>query len=235
MRLWIFVAIYLLGFTAPWNVILHLDGAGPNAHVWARLAVLLSRNGAMTIGAAFNAVLIVGIACAALGAWIRTWGSACLGVGVMQDERMRGDSVVADGPYRYLRNPLYLGNWIDLPALAILMPASGAIFTIVFITAFQLRLILGEEAFLREKLGAPYLAYCARVPRLLPAVRPRVAWSGSRPQWLHAALAEIFLWGITASFAILGWRYDAGLLIQCVLVWLGISLIVRAFAKQSDA
>ena len=44
-----------------------------------------------------------------LGAWLRTWGSATLSVGVMQDRQMRGDSVVAEGPYRCLRNPLYVG------------------------------------------------------------------------------------------------------------------------------
>jgi protein-S-isoprenylcysteine O-methyltransferase Ste14 len=231
-RLWIFLAIYILGFVAPWDFALHLDGTGPNAHVWAGLALLLSRNGAMTIGAAFNAVLIAGIVCAGLGAWMRTWGSAYLSVDVMSDSNLRGDGVVADGPYRYVRNPLYLGNWIDALALAMLMPASGAIFTLVLLTVFQLRLILGEEAFLREKLGEPYGAYCAQVPRLMPALRPRVAASGARPQWLRAAVAENFMWGVTASFAVLGWRYDAELLIQCVLVWLGVSLIVRGFRAQ---
>lgn len=233
LRLWIFIVIYVLGFVAPWDFALHLDGTGPNAHVWARLAVLLSRNGAMTIAAAFNAVLIAGIVCAGLGAWMRTWGSAYLGVGVMRDGQMRGDGVVADGPYRYVRNPLYLGNWIDTLALALLMPASGAIFTLVFITVFQVRLILGEEAFLREKLGEAYVEYCAKVPRILPALRARVAGSGARPHWMHAGVAEIFMWGVTASFAVLGWRYDAELLIQCVLVWLGVSMVVRAFAKPA--
>ncbi len=233
LRLWIFIVIYVLGFVAPWDFALHLDGTGPNAHVWARLAVLLSRNGAMTIAAAFNAVLIAGIVCAGLGAWMRTWGSAYLGVGVMRDGQMRGDGVVADGPYRYVRNPLYLGNWIDTLALALLMPASGAIFTLVFITVFQVRLILGEEAFLREKLGEAYVEYCAKVPRILPALRARVAGSGARPHWMHAGMAEIFMWGVTASFAVLGWRYDAELLIQCVLVWLGVSMVVRAFAKPA--
>jgi hypothetical protein len=30
------------------------------------------------------------------------------------------------------------------------------------------------------------------------------------------------------SFAVLGWRYDADLLLRAVLVWFGVSLIVRA-------
>jgi protein-S-isoprenylcysteine O-methyltransferase Ste14 len=233
LRFWIIVVIYVLGFVAPWDLWLHLDGTGPNTHVWARLAVMLSRGGIMSITAAFNALLIAAIVCAGLGAWLRTWGSAYLTVDVMSDASMRGDCVVADGPYRYVRNPLYLGNWIHTLALALLMPASGAIFTLLLLVGFQMRLILGEEAFLREKLGEPYVAYCEKVPRLLPSLRPQVAASGARPHWMRAALAEIFMWGVTASFAVLGWRYHANLLLQCVLVWLGVSLIVKA-ARPKD-
>jgi uncharacterized membrane protein len=45
-------------------------------------------------------------------------------------------------------------------------------------------------------------------------------------------LAEIMMWGVTVSFAVLGWRYNAFLLTKCVLVWLGVSLVVRAFRTQ---
>jgi protein-S-isoprenylcysteine O-methyltransferase Ste14 len=231
-RLWIFTLIYTLGFVAPWDFALHLDGAGPNAHVWGRLAATLSKGGALSIGAAFNLVLVAGILCALAGAWLRTWGSAYLGGHVMRDARMHGDAMVADGPYRHVRNPLYLGNWLLTLALALLMPTSGAIFTIALIVAFQIRLILAEESFLRAKLGDAYAAYCAQVPRLLPALRPRVAPSGARPHWGQAVLAEIFMWGVTASFATVGWQYNAVLLTQCVLVSLGVSLVVRAFSMQ---
>jgi len=156
-------------------------------------------------------------------------------VDVMSDEQMRGDAVVVDGPYRYVRNPLYLGAWFNLLALTLLMPPSGAIFSLVLVVLFQVRLIFGEEAFLREKLGEAYAAYCARVPRLLPALRPRVAASGARAQWGRAALAEIFMWGTAVSYAVLGWRYDANLLLRCVLVSLGVSLIVKALRMRETA
>ena len=239
-RFWIIMAIYILGFAAPWDFVLHLDGAGPNAapgalagwggnaHVWGLLAVLLSKGGAMSIAAAFNLLLAVAIMCAFAGAWLRTWGSAYLGADVMRDTSMRSDGVVADGPYRTMRNPLYLGSWLNLLAMALLMPASGAVFAIVMLIGFHMRLILGEEAFLREKLGEPYAAYCAKAPRILPALRPQVAASGARPRWGQAALAEIFMWGSAVSFAVLGWRYNAMLLLQCVLVSLGVSLVVKA-------
>jgi protein-S-isoprenylcysteine O-methyltransferase Ste14 len=234
LRFPIFVAVYTLGFVAPWNYLLHLDGSGPNTHLWAGLSMLLYKDAGLTIAAAFNLVLIAGILCAGLGAWMRTWGSACLSVDVMSDHAMRGDTVVASGPYRYVRNPLYLGTLVHSLALVLLMPVSGAIFTLAALVLLQLRLIFGEEAFLKAKLGEPYLQYCERVPRLVPSLRPRVAASGAPPQWLQAAVAECFLWGMTASFAILGWRYDAHLLLQCVLVWLGVSLVLRGLRRKPE-
>ena len=232
-RFWILTAIYVLGFVAPWDAVLPLDGAGPNAHLWGVLAVLLSKSGIMSIGSAFNLLLVSAILCAGAGAWLRTWGTAYLSADVMSDTRMRGEGMVADGPYRHLRNPLYLGAWIHTLALALLMPASGAGFTIVVLIGFQIRLILSEESFLVGKQGEAYTAYCALVPRLMPALRPRIAASGARPRWAQAALAEIFMWGMTASFAVLGWRYNAFLLTKCVLVWLGVSLVVRALPMQN--
>jgi protein-S-isoprenylcysteine O-methyltransferase Ste14 len=234
-RFWILLTIYVLGFVAPWDFAWHLDGSGPKTHVWAQLAVLLSKNGLMSIGAAFNVVLAAGILCALVGAWLRTSGSAYLGVDAMSDRQLRGNRVVANGPYRYLRNPLYLGGLFNLLALTLLMPPSGAIFSFVLVTLFYLRLILGEEDFLRSRLGEPYVAYCERVPRLLPSLRPRPLSSYAHPQWLRAVMAEIFMWGTAGSFAILGWRYDAQLLVQCVMVSLGVSLVVQAISMPRQA
>lgn len=232
-RFWFILPMYVLGFVAPWDFVLHLDGVGPNAHVWGLLAVQLSTSGATSIAAAFDLLLTVGILCALAGAWLRTWGSAYLGADVMHDERLRADGVVADGPYRYVRNPLYLGSWLNTLALALLMPASGAVFAIMMLIAFHMRLIFSEEAFLREKLGEPYVAYLAKVPRILPTLRPQVAASGARPRWGQAALAEIFMWGSAAAFAVLGWSYHIDLLTRCILVSLGLSLVVRGFQVQN--
>jgi protein-S-isoprenylcysteine O-methyltransferase Ste14 len=231
-RFWIAIAIYGLGFSVPWDWALHLDSGGANAHVWGLLSALMAKAGLMSIGTAFHVLLVVAIACAVAGAWLRTWGTAYLGADAMSDSRMRGDGVVADGPYRYLRNPLYVGTWANAVALALLMPVSGAIFAVGGIVLSQFRLILREEDFLSAKLGEAYREYCARVPRIVPALRPRVARSGARAQWMRAALAEILMWGSAASFAVLGWRYDAQLLVQCMVVWLGVSMVVRGLRMK---
>jgi protein-S-isoprenylcysteine O-methyltransferase Ste14 len=227
MRYVIHGLVFVLGFWAPWNYLLHTDPTGPNAHLWGIASAWLAQNGILNISAAFDLLLVLGIVFALGAAALRTWGSAYLGAHIVQSGAMHA-GVVADGPYRFVRNPLYLGTILHALALALLMPESGAIFSIVAICLLQARLILGEEAFLAARLGAQYEAYKALVPRLLPSPRPRVAASGMAPRWGQALLGEIYMWGVALSFAVAGWRYNASLLIQCVVVSVGASLLVRA-------
>jgi protein-S-isoprenylcysteine O-methyltransferase Ste14 len=222
------VIIYLLGFIAPWNNFLHLD----SIRTWQLLASWPARNGWIGFSAATIAVLVLGILCAFAGAFLRTWASAYLDPAVVKAGAMHGDSIVASGPYRHLRNPLYFGTMIHTFALALLMPPSGAIFCVVAIALVQLRLIAAEEFFLTAKLGAPYVAYCARVPRLFPSITPRIPASATQPAWPTAFLSEIYMWGVFVSFAALGWRYNSVLIIKGVVISLGVSLIVRAFIPK---
>jgi protein-S-isoprenylcysteine O-methyltransferase Ste14 len=228
-RFLICIAIYVLGFTAPWNHLLHLD-AGRTA--WLSLAAWPAHNQWLTFSAATVALIVLAILLALAAAFLRTWASACLGPAIVKAHTMQGDTVVAAGPFRYLRNPLYLGTFIHTFALALLMPPTGAIFCILAIALFQLRLIAAEEAFLTAKLGDPYRAYCSRVPRLFPALTPQVPASTTPAKWPAAFLAEIYMWGVVVSFAILGWRYNAFLIIQGIIVSLGLSLVTRAFISK---
>jgi protein-S-isoprenylcysteine O-methyltransferase Ste14 len=227
-RFFIAAVIYILGFVAPWNYWLHLD----SIRTWQILAAWPARSGWISFSKATIVVLLFGIVCALTGAFLRTWGTAYLSPSIARDSAIHGEGVIAAGPYRHVRNPLYLGTFIHTLALALLMPPSGAIFCILAICIFQLRLIGAEESFLTTKLGEPYLAYCARVPRLLPALALRVPASASETKWPLAFMGEIYMWGVAASFAILGWRYNSILIIKGVLVSLGISLIVRAFLPK---
>ena len=234
----IHLVIFVLGFTAPWDYWLHLDPTGPNAHMWGILAVQLSRLGIGNIASAFNALLVFGIVLSLAGAFLRTWGAAYLGANVVQSRSMHTSHAAAeagmlqDGPFRHMRNPLYLGTFLHTLALSLLMPVSGAIFAIVAIGLLQIRLILAEEDFLAVKLGVPYAAYRKLVPQILPSIKSRIAATGLQPRWPQAILGEIYMWGVALSFAIVGWRYDAETLVKCVIVSLGVSLVARAFAPQ---
>lgn len=223
-RLWIAFAIYLLGFWAPW--------AAPGSTTWLELSGELARW--LPLQAASIVVTSVALLLALLGTLFRVWGTAYIGSFVVKSSTMHAREVVAAGPYRYLRNPLYLGSFLFAVSVTIFMPPSGAIFALIASFVQMLRLILREEFYMESQQGEAYLAYKRRVSRLLPSLVARVPKSPARPQWLQAVVAEIFYVLMTGCFAVLAWRYNATLMIQALLICFGLSLVVRAFAIRRD-
>ena len=78
--------------------------------------------------------------------------------------------IIAAGPYRYTRNPMYLGHLIFMLGLALTF---WSLFALGLLIAralwFHLR-VRGDEARLHELFGAEYDAYCARVKRWIPGL-----------------------------------------------------------------
>ena len=169
-RVAIFLLLYLLGFLPPWGAIVR---GGSEGTLWLAASTLAARSGWIGLAAATVTVTLIALACLALGAMLRVWGTAYLGSGVMRGAVMQGDRLVAAGPYRYLRNPLYLGSWLLAIATSLLMPPSGAVFFLPAFSLFTLFLISAEERFLTAQLGDVYQQYCRRVPRLWPRPRRR--------------------------------------------------------------
>jgi protein-S-isoprenylcysteine O-methyltransferase Ste14 len=223
-RLVLMVLVITLGFYAPWIEALHW---GTRTTAWLWLGFELSRLG-ISSATGIEVVTALAIAMAAVAAGIRVWGTAYLGTGTVNNTEMKAGVVMADGPFRYVRNPLYLGSWLMVAVISVLMPPTGALVTMTVLTIFLLRLILGEEAFLSGKLGESYAAYRVAVPRLIPSLRSRVTASGQQPKWGRALLGEITPLGVLVSFAALSWQYNASLLTRAVLISFGISLVIRA-------
>jgi protein-S-isoprenylcysteine O-methyltransferase Ste14 len=232
LRLLILLALYFLGFYAPW---LRFGAVAPTTTAWLALSTTLARWNWLPLDQA--SLLITGLAvlCALTGAALRLCGTAFLGASVVHAGAMKAGQVMAAGPYRFVRNPLYLGSWILSLGIAFLMPPSGAVVFIVLEGVFYFRLILGEEAFLAAQQGDAYLEYCRRVPRLMPSLGPRIPSSDTRPQWLTALAAEIFPVLYAVCLAALAWRYNPMLLIRCLLVTFGLSLVTRALLPKGEA
>lgn len=227
-RVFIFVLLYLLGFLPPWEF-----RSGHQGTLWLAASTLLARSGWISLAAATVAVTLVSLACLVLGTILRLWGTAYLGSGVMRGAAMQSETFIAAGPYRYVRNPLYLGSCLLALGVSVLMPPSGAAFFLVAFSVFVLLLIRAEERFLSIKQGAVYQQYRRNVPRLWPRVTGRnAATSAARPHWVQALLAETYPVTITLCFAVLAWRYNARILVQCVLICYGVSLVVRALAGK---
>lgn len=228
-RYFLHALIYVLGFSACWEMQWWSVG---QRTVWGQTAEWLLHHG-FGIQSATHAVHLVTILFAVAGAALRWWGAAYLGASTVQRDSMVADRVVADGPYRYVRNPLYLGTVLNTLAVVMLMQPAGAGLTMVLIVIYQIRLIMREEPYLSRTLGPVYDEYCKQVPRLLPRLRSKMPHGGAVPRWGEGFVSEIYVIGTALSFAVFSWRYFEPLVIlQGILVSVGISLVARAFIPK---
>jgi protein-S-isoprenylcysteine O-methyltransferase Ste14 len=170
-----------------------------------------------------------------LGALARTWASAYLDAGVVYASEVQSGALVADGPYRRVRNPLYFGNVLLASGMGALMSNTGNLFVFVATVALCYRLIFREESRLAATQGQRYAAYRQRVPRLWPALRARIPVAGGRARWSDAFAAEAWSWGFalavvafTITFKIL-WFY---VILGASLVWFWVS--ASGIRKRSE-
>jgi protein-S-isoprenylcysteine O-methyltransferase Ste14 len=228
-RVWIFGLIFGLPF---FSLMVDHEPIGGKIADQLAAAVPMEEIYALHIVFAF-AALIMFVALA-----LRTWGSAYLSREVVHDHAVHSEVLHADGPYRHVRNPLYLGNIVMALAMGFFLPVIGWPVVMIGIPLFCYRLIGREEAALAHEQGERYLAYMRAVPRMWFSVRARIPAGGSKPDWTSGLAAEAFFMsfalGITA-FAItidIRWFY-AGLVASPLLSWLA-GLATRKRHKASS-
>jgi protein-S-isoprenylcysteine O-methyltransferase Ste14 len=77
--------------------------------------------------------------------------------------------LVIRGPYRLVRNPMYIGASATLVGVALFYESlSILIYAGAFFLATHLFVVFYEETTLRRTFGSDYEAYCRRVRRWLP-------------------------------------------------------------------
>jgi len=76
--------------------------------------------------------------------------------------------LVTYGPYRYTRNPMYLGHLIFLLGLALTFWSWFAVILLIGRTGWFHRRVLGDEARLGKIFGDEYTAYRMQVKRWIP-------------------------------------------------------------------
>jgi protein-S-isoprenylcysteine O-methyltransferase Ste14 len=78
--------------------------------------------------------------------------------------------IVAAGPYRYTRNPMYLGHLIFMLGLALTLWSWFGLLLLGLRAAWFQQRVWGDEARLQATFGAEYTAYRRRVKRWIPGV-----------------------------------------------------------------
>src|SRR6266446_1994560 len=113
--------------------------------------------------------MVIGVAGAAVAVWcIFTFASIGRGTPAPFDPPRR---LVIQGPYRFVRNPMYIGAGLALASAALFyesLPLLGYarlffLVTYVFVVGY-------EEPTLRRTFGQEYEAYCDRIRRWWPRV-----------------------------------------------------------------
>lgn len=79
--------------------------------------------------------------------------------------------LVVVGPYRFVRNPMYLAVLLVIFGQAIIASSAAlALYGAAVFMAFVAVVLVYEEPTLRRQFGDQYRAYCARVPRWVPRI-----------------------------------------------------------------
>ncbi|MEQ8169491.1 MAG: isoprenylcysteine carboxylmethyltransferase family protein [Candidatus Eremiobacterota bacterium] len=113
------------------------------------------------------------------GELLRVWGVGYAGKTTRSDH-VEAPFLVTAGPYSYVRNPLYAGNFLIGLGFSI-MAAGGVTYQvglfIVLFFIFSAFIVYGtiiplEEAFLNEKFGEDFVNYKNYVPRIFPWKKP---------------------------------------------------------------
>ncbi len=141
-----------------------------------------------------HALIVTGAALALLGEAIRL-----LTIGFDYVERggkhgqVSASRLVQAGIYAHTRNPMYLGNLLIAGGMCLVSGAPAAYLGIfpLFVFIYQ-AIMVTEEAYLHHKFGADYVAYCSRVPRLLPSLKGlRHTLSGTEYHWRRAIRKDL--------------------------------------------
>jgi len=121
------------------------------------------------------ASMIVGLSLVIAGEALRFWGVSIAGSETRTTGSVGGTYLITNGPFAYVRNPLYLGNMLIYAGIGIM---SLALFPWLFLVAvawFYLQyflIVTREEEYLAATFGEEYAAYRGAVRRFLPRLTP---------------------------------------------------------------
>lgn len=112
--------------------------------------------------------MAVGLALIASGGWL--FGAALWWMqahGKHPSHSDEPEELITEGPFRWSRNPIYVGHSLVHAGGAFLIGSLWPLLTLVPVVLYLNRVIQREEARLRALFGEAYDRYCQRVRRWL--------------------------------------------------------------------
>lgn len=126
-----------------------------------------------------------------IGELLRVWAVGYAGGTTRATALGAARDLVTTGPYSYVRNPLYLGNFL-LSIGITLFTNTNWLIPILIIGYFiqYIPIIVVEETYLLESCGQVYEEYTADVPRIIPNFHPYTNQSQHDFSWSRALKSE---------------------------------------------
>ncbi len=118
--------------------------------------------------------LVTGLLIALLGEAIRFWGVSIVGSETRTTGVVGATNLITDGPFGFVRNPLYVGNILMYVGCGVMSNALVPWLQFAALVWFgiQYHLIVSrEEEHLRQTFGEEYERYVRNVPRFLPRLK----------------------------------------------------------------
>lgn len=112
---------------------------------------------------------LVGISLIAAGGALAAWSAGTfLKAGTNVSPHQPATALVEEGPFRYTRNPIYIGGSAVYCGITLLLNnVWGLVMLPIITTVLQRGVIEREEEYLHTLFGEDYDAYTERVPRWL--------------------------------------------------------------------
>jgi len=118
--------------------------------------------------------LLIGFLIALVGELIRFWGVGYAGGETRTTGPVGGSKLVTNGPYAYVRNPLYLGNMLMYLGFGVMSMALFPYFQIIGLVYFFVQyylIVTLEEDYLSRAFPDEYALYIKHVPRFIPRLK----------------------------------------------------------------
>jgi len=115
--------------------------------------------------------ILSGLPLILLGEFIRIWSVSYAGSETRTTDGVGGSNLVTQGPFSYVRNPLYLGNiliYLGIGIMSFALFPYLQIFAFLFFTFQYYCIILNEEEYLKNTFGEIFSAYLTSVNRFIP-------------------------------------------------------------------
>ena len=144
-------------------------------------------------------VTVIGTLLVVIGLATRSWAAGIL---------RKDEEVTTCGPYRLVRNPLYLGSFLMMFGFCALIGDVATWFLLVLpMIALYLVKVRNEERWLGKLYPGQWAAYSAKTPRFLPRIaHTDIATSWYSSQWLRAREYQAILASVVALAAIKIWQ-----------------------------